>query len=678
MVARPGRQLAKFTAGELDPLEIDRTELKYFHAGAKHVENVAIHPQGGFSIREGLRFVAALSSTSSRLVPFKTSTGTSFEIALRNGGADILSKAGITASLSLPFTSAQLPQITWTHRQDTLFLFHEDQKTKRVIATDSGWKVDDLPYEDIPNYDYGGSYSNAVAAEWELEFVGFEADDKFRMTISGQDTPAIIMPDGLDWGALATTIKEAILKLPNVASGIEVTSAEAKKIKIKFSGNDNAGDGWAISGSSINKSDAAIVAYKLAVGKAPGEPIISAGRGWPRCGMFFQQRFFAGGFKSRANNWMASIVGRYFSFDSRIKEANGSFVVPLDSEGGEKINHLIAGRNMLVFTTEREYWISERTIDKTKPTVHVEASTHGTKAGVPVVKNEGAAIFCHKSGSVLSEFRYTDVDGNFVSQPISILSPHLFKNVSDMALRRAELSTDANLLGVLNKQGEMRAGYLLREQDVTAFGRITSDDAKFRAVCVNGRDEMSLITERSNNRYLERFDRDAMLDASKFFTFSQAQATIDGLQHLEGRSVWVIGDGEIYGPHIVKNSKIELDIAVSAAEVGLFFPPKVTTLPPPREIGPHTVLRRKGRIHSVWLSLVDTTSIAVAANGGEAVDVDLRHYDGDMDKSELDDGFTGMVELRGLQGYEDEPTVTITQIRPGRMTVRSITIEAKL
>ncbi|SNZ20951.1 hypothetical protein [Cohaesibacter gelatinilyticus] len=678
MVARPGRLMATFTAGELDPLEIDRTELKYFNAGALHVENVEIHPQGGFTKRGGLRHVVNVDNSTARLIPFKNSAGSSFEIALRDGHADVIDGAAITASFALPFNVAHLPEITWTHRQDTMFLFHEDVQSVRVINTDSGWSQGNLPYEEIPNYDYGGNYTNGEPAEWELQFVGFSAGDRFRVTVSGQDTTTIDMPGGINWDSVATLIKNAILELPNVAPGLVVTQKASARITIRFEGKENQGDGWAISGTAINKADAAIPAYKIKVGLQPGEPIISATRGWPRCGMFFQQRFFAGGFKSRGNNWMTSIVGRYFTFDTRLDEANGAFVVPLDSEGGEKINHIVPGRNMLVFTSEREYWISERTIDKTKPTVHVEASTHGTKPGVPVVKNEGAAIFVHKSGSVISEFRYTDVDGNFVSQPISILSPHLFEDVTDMAMRRAKLSTDANMLGVLDAKGRMRAGFLLRQQDVTGFGRITSQEDLFRAISVNGRDEMAVVMERNNQRRLERFERGLLLDAAKPFTFPDARSEITGLEHLEGRDVWVLGDGDVYGPCKVLNAKIQVPTPVQTGEVGLFAPPKVTTLPPPRDIGPKTVLRRQARIHSVWVSVVNTTSLAIAANGEEPVDVPLRAYDGNMDKPELDAGYTGMIELRGLKGFAHEPTVTITQTRPGRLAVRSITIEAKL
>ena len=234
------------------------------------------------------------------------------------------------------------------------------------------------------------------------------------------------------------------------------------------------------------------------------------------------------------------------------------------------------------------------------------------------------------------------------------------------------------MLAVVDEQGRMRAGFLLREQDVTGFGRFTSGAGLFRAVSVNARNEMSVITERNGSRRFERFEKGLLLDAARTFSFGSPQLEITGLEHLEGLDAWVLGDGDVYGPFTVNGAKVTLDVAVQSGEVGLFSPPVAETLPPPRDIAAHTVLRRKARIHSVWISVVDSTSLAVSVNGRPAVDVPLRDYDEDLEKPELEDGFTGPVELRGLTGFADEPTVTITQLRPGRLSVRSITAEAKL
>jgi hypothetical protein len=103
-----------------------------------------------------------------------------------------------------------------------------------------------------------------------------------------------------------------------------------------------------------------------------------------------------------------------------------------------------------------------------------------------------------------------------------------------------------------------------------------------------------------------------------------------------------------------------------------------TTLPLPRERAENVVVKRKGRIHTIKIDVEDTTSLAVQANGGRVFDIDLTRYGIEADKPELEQGVTGTITISGLTGWSDLPQITITQTRPGRLTVRSITTEARL
>src|SRR5690606_4653229 len=107
----------------------------------------------------------------------------------------------------------------------------------------------------------------------------------------------------------------------------------------------------------------------------------------------------------------------------------------MNAAGGERIEHIVDNRYTLIFTSKAEYWISERALSAEAAPNHVQASTHGTARGVPVVLNEGAAMFEHVNKAVLGEFRYTDVEGNFVAVDASLLAAHLQTGVVDQAQR---------------------------------------------------------------------------------------------------------------------------------------------------------------------------------------------------------------------------------------------------
>lgn len=681
MVARPGRLQSATTAGEITPELQDRWELKYFSTGMRHMANVLVIPQGGFTLRDGLRDIGAVSESARRLFSFDASDGASYDLVFSHQSVAVWNASAQVATMTTALTSGMLPECTVAQQLDTMLLFHIDLKTERVKALPGGlWEIDDAPIVGIPNYDYGSVYINGVAAVWQLEFVGLTGGTSvFSLTVSNQDTVSIAY-DG-DMTVLAAAIEAAILDLPNAQPGITAVSASGgaggTKINITFDGAGNEGDGWAVSGRVINKADAAILAFKTTPGVRPGEPLFSEERGWPHCGVFYGQRLLIGGFKSLPNGWMFSKVADYYNYDERFTEASGPALVPMDVPGGERIERLVANRNLLIFTTKGEFWLAERSLSKTSAPNHVQSSRHGARRGAPIVENEGAALFLHSGGDVLGEFRYTDVEGNFVASDISLLAPHLVRDANDQALRRANGSTSGNLLGMVLDSGEMRLITILREQEVTAFTRLATPGQGI-AVAVNGRNQMNFLMQRTYGRRLERLENGLLLDGAVTVTNPEPSPVVSGLSRFDGLVVWAIADEDVFGPFTVADGALTLPVPVTTATVGFWTPPLVTTLPLPRTVGPNIVLKRRARIHSVILSVIDTTSIAVSVNGKAATSIDLVRYGAPAYVPELQAAFTGDIKLRGLTGYRDDPFVTITQTRPGRMTVRSITLEAGL
>lgn len=673
MVARPGRLQSAFTAGEIEPLLYERTEIKYFATGARLMENVVVVPQGGFRLRDGLRDVGAVAAGAARLFAFDASNGAAYDLVF---SPNLIAAWDATTQLDTVVTTISgdmLAGLTAAQLLDTMLIFHRDlepQRLKHIAAAD--WQIEDAPIANLPNYDYGAAYINGVPAKWQLDFVGLESDTAFSLTVSQQETVSLIF--GADMTALAAAIEDAVLDLPNVAAGATAV-VSGGKIDIEFTGTGNEGDGWAVSGRVINKADAAILARKTVVGVKPGEPVISATRGWPSCGCFYTQRLLHGGFKSLPNAWMMSLQGDYYNFDERFTAANGPALIPMDVAGGERIERIVAGRNLLIFTTKAEYWLAERALSKTTAPNHVQSSTNGIRPGAPVVDIEGAQIYLHSDGNVLGEFRYTDVEGNFVSTDLSLLAPHLVKDGRDLARRRADGRISGNLLALIEDDGDARLATILREQEVTAFTRMATAGTPV-AVSTNGRNEMSWLVQRGFGRRLERFEPELLLDAAISFSYGEPTRTITGLSRFDGAVIWIIGDLDVFGPFTVAGGAVTLPAAVSSATAGLWTPPRVRTLPLPRTIGPNTVLKRRARIHSVNVSVLDTTSIAIGINGKPAREVALMRYGMEADLPELSAAYTGDVKLRGLKGYADDPFVEITQLRPGRLTVRSITVEA--
>jgi hypothetical protein len=102
------------------------------------------------------------------------------------------------------------------------------------------------------------------------------------------------------------------------------------------------------------------------------------------------------------------------------------------------------------------------------------------------------------------------------------------------------------------------------------------------------------------------------------------------------------------------------------------------TLPLPRAVGPRTVLRRPARAHTVRVSVVNSTNLAIGANGSGPYDVPLKRFGGTTDQPLSAAPYTGWTMCEGIPGYMEDVQVTITQLRPGALTVTGVTIEADL
>lgn len=698
MAGSPGKLQSNFTYGEIDPRLHEQTQTPYYSFGLAHAENVEIAPQGGFRVRDGLRDVGALATDAARGFAFDASDGSSYDLVFRPAEFAVWSASALEDTVTFTgLTGAMLPEMTTAQLLDTMLVFHEDLATKRIKhAAADDWSVDAAPYANVPNWDYGGpigggSYSNGVAAVWEIEFFTLTSGSTvFELEIAGETTLGITYNSTP--ATLIAAMEAAIEALPNVADGIGITNPSGNKFRIAFSGAGNEGDGWAVTGTVINKSDAAITATKVTAGVAPGEPVMSADRGWPQCGAFYGQRLLVGGFRGVPNAWAYSVLADYYNLDTRVTGADGAALIPMDTPGGEKIEHIVDHRFPVILTNYAEYWISERALDTTKPPNHVQASTKGVARGVPVVQSQGALLYTQSAldeenpyeeepeDGVLAEFRYTDIEGNYVSQDVSLVASHLIADVVDQAGRPGRRSTDGNQHVIVKSDGSAVLGMLLRDQDppMTAYARLTSGAGAFKAAWRNGRRQMSFIVERPDGRRLERFERGLLLDEATRVVNDPADAALAGVDRFDGRQCWVVADGDVFGPFVPTGGLITLPKAVSTADVGTWAPPGAVTLPLDRTVGPGIVNARKARIYKVTLDVIDTTSLAISTNGRALQDVDLRRYGMTADVPELEAGVTGKVTVTGLFGWSFSPYVTIGQVRPGRLNVRSINIHAKL
>jgi hypothetical protein len=693
MTGRPGKYQPRFTSGELDPLSEGNTDQADYFKGAALMRNVRPNPQGGFSLMWGTKkFGRARTAGGGAVSPisirkFTRSQSSIFDVVFTDGWADIYGANGVLASVATPWTGQLQREMTDTQQLDTMLLCHENVKPKRLrrMVDDLTWVLDDAPFVNLPNYDYGGVYANGVASAWLINFFNFAGGNHYVLSVNAQDSTAQTYG-----GAEAANINAALVGIAGIFPGITTNAGPvvtpsgvnvpAGFYSIEFTGAGNQGDGWAVSGRALDNGNAAIPAAHVRAGVLPGEPIMSVAQGWPQAIILYDGRGVIGGFKNAPNVMLPSQKGNYFNLDTRLTSAAAPFVLPLDADGAAKILHLHRGRTLFIFTDSGEYWLSTPTLDKTAPPTIVNSTTHGAARVCRPVENEGATYFVAVGGS-FHEMRYDFNQQNYAAPNIAVRASSLVRDIVDMTLRKPQKATDTAQFYLLRADGVIAVGHILAAEDIRAFTRRETDGA-FAAVNINDRREATFAVVRDvggvATQFIERETENYILDCAQNFNLGAPGLVVGGLDDFAGAEIWAVADNVPQGPFVVPTIapfQITLNYPATSGYVGRWTPPRVLTLPVPRAVAPNTVVRRPCRVHTVRLLLKDTTSVAIGANNDAAFDVPLTTFGAPADVPLLLSPFSGWVACEGLDYWTEDGTVEITQKFPGLLTVLGIVTE---
>lgn len=632
-------------------------------------------------------------AAGARVKPFTYSLTQTYVAVFLPGLVDFYRDGVFVGSSLSPIDTAQLAAMDLQQRLDTMLLHHTDIVSARIVrdGADNRWMLSSIPNQNVPNVDLGAVYNNQVVDSWALILRFSTAEDdpnrfgaglSLTLSVNGED--AIVgFPGGTpNWATISGLIKTAIEATSSVEPGIAVTPTDggsgSQTISIQFTGAGNIGKVNTLSAQIVNTATAAATVAHTAVGDPGGEALMSNGRGYAACAAFYQDRLVSGGFKAKRGAFLASVTGEYFDLNTKLQAPSGAILANLDTDGAEQLQRIVNDTYLLFFTSDAEYFISDRAIDRTKPPNVVNSSRYGSASDLPIVRNEGEIIWASRNKSVLYAATYDQVSTKYVATPISLLAPHIVNNMIDMALQRPSGVTNAARLWMPRIDGSMTVGIMLRNQDATAFVRWQTP-GQVTSACVDGKNVPHLLVSRmvgvDTELHIERLEDGLIFDDVVEQTFGEAQTVIGGLGVHEGADVWADADGYVIGPFTVASGAITIPTPASNVKVGRWTAPWARTLPLPSEVAERIVLRRPKRVHTVRLDLVDTTSVAVGANDQPALNVALALVGDPIDQAQKPVNRTA--EITGLVGFTETGQVDITQTRPGRLAWRGITIEAR-
>lgn len=642
-----------FSTGELDPLLRSRVDLAQYNNALSKATNVVVQPQGGLRRRPGLKYLAELPNSSTpsvangvRLVPFEFSVDDSYMLCFtpsrmyvfKDGVQITAINGGANAYLSTSITGAMLSDICWTQSADTMIIVHPDLQPVKLVrgATNADWTMTTITFDSIPKY----AFTMTVTSSTTLG--------------AGHLTPSAVS------GNVELTSQNSAFSAASVGQYINATPQGRARI-IQYT-----------SATKVN----AVVEYpffstaNIAQGnweiESGYEDVWSSGKGWPRTVTFHEGRLYFGGSKSRPSTIWGSKINLFYEFQASESLDDDAVEATLDTSSLNVIVDMISGRDLQVFTTGGEFYVPQAGTEPITPlTLTFKAvSRNGTKTGTRVQSLESGSVYIQRQGKSLNEFLFSDTQLTYVTTRISLLSGHLLKTPSRMALRRATSTDEGDLLMMVNTDdGTMAVFSIMRSQQITAPSEFITDGL-FKDVGVDVTDIYAVVQRTFNGTvryFVEYFSFDRFTDCA---FVGGAAASASSLPHI-GKALNVICDGVPQGNETVNGGgSVTFDRASTTSyEVGLPFTVYAKTMPVEIKLQTGTRLGFKKRIVEINAVVNDTQHIALNNNP-----VPFRTFDNPL----LDDPepeFTGIKRVNGVLGYSREATVEISQSLPLKMTL---------
>lgn len=590
------------------------------------------------------------------------------------------------ASIPVDHTDGNVQFVRSAEVLDTLLLFHQDVVPQRITrqGAHDQWDCRPLAFGSLPVFDYTGAKAGGVNEVQQLQFKNYAAGDTFNITLESETTPSLVY--SAVGATLAATIQSALEALPNVGiGGVAVANTGVDTYRLTFQGANAAEDVGEIAPRTLVSDQGLALGATLTQGVAGGEPIISATRGWPSCGAFYQGRLYMAGLKSRPQTVLGSRIGDWFEFKTKGTTAT---VVneDLDTDQTTTVQAIFPGQHLQLFTSSAEFFFPTEPI--VPPAPIKKASRRGIAPGLPLTEIAGATLFVAAGGGALAEFVYQisgDITfGGYSANFLSKWANHLFAGtpqephyVVDMGFRRAKTATEADRAILPRDDGIAVVMEALREDDVTGFVRWTTN-GQFVAACADlGRDEYLAVVRQVGERQevlIERTDPNVWHDSAVITANLFGPVEQVACPWLDGQTVSCLIDGDDAGDVTVANGIAILPRpALLWVSLGLTFTQKVITLPAPLQQDQRGGDELNANVGKISVECGPSTSFAMGLVDGKAYRVkNLPPVEIPAGSGPIVHPQSGWGGLEGVPGFRADAQVQIVKTRPGPLQIKQI------
>lgn len=575
-----------FTGGELTPALYARNELDKYSIGAKIIRNGIIHQEGAVSNRAGLTFVGEVkeSNKKTRLIPFSFNTEQTYIIEvgdkyfrfIMDGGYIVNPDTDEIVEIETPYTTAELSMLKFAQSADVLTICHSNHPQAELSRSSHyTWELKNIDFK--PNI----SAPTNVTAEWtgkttnprKYEYIVTAVDDNSEESER----------------SVAVSVKGRYESTWEVGEYMTISWDKVENAT-EYNIYRNLNGIFAYIGTA---QDTSFIDDKIEPDLSSTAPITKtpfADGNYPSCVNYYQQRKIYANTKNNPQTLYASQTGTSENFNvSRPLTASDAITLTIAEKEVNEIRHIIALNDLILLTSGAEWRLkgSDGTFSASPPPAASPQSFYGSADVAPVISGN-MVLFVQAGGSILRDLGYTYVSDSYDGNELTIFANHLFegKQILEMAYSKEPF----RILWCVMSDGTVNALTYNPKQQIAGWCRHDTE-GKFESVSVvregfedvayfvvkreiNG--ETKRYVERMETRIIDKVSDSVFLDSALKYK-GESVDELSGLEHLEGKTVFVNADGGIES-HLVQNGKIKLNNNASVISVGLPYEFELETL----------------------------------------------------------------------------------------------------
>jgi hypothetical protein len=715
--------------GELSPKLTGRTDIPRYQHGLEACRNAIPLVTGGATRAPGTRRVATAAADDVRMVPLRLTldgvlTGYVLEFSnlklrfhksvltqvrpgvYRSVGQQIVN-GGAAVEVATPYTTAQLPEITYEKTDNVLYLIHPAHHPQQLVRTsDTSWTLADVTFTAYPYLrppDTKGitltpsatSGNITVTASADL-FVAGHVGVTFQLNggliritaVTDAKHASATVVTTLTPDSDIRTIQDVVTisytppAAPDPAVPFNFTvTATADFIETTLTTTNSALPG----GVTIEKA----TTENQLTGTEPDrywkEQAFSDLRGYPRAVTFSGQRMILAGVRTWPLTILVSKAGDILDFTDGTEDNAGFAYTP--SAASSTIHQLVASDKVFVFSFDKELTLVGGSSGITPTSIDIkERSTFGSRSMVRpcIVGNE--IMFASASGRRFRVFRYELDSDRYKAPDAAIFAEHFFGaggRIKEMAYAAEPFSA----VWIVTDSGALVSVTIDQDQDVIAWASHGTDgQTLYRSVCeipdAEGMNQVWFAVRRTINGQtvttIEHMDDELNTHCAVVGYDAAGKTTWAGFDHFEGATIDLVGDGFAFLDKPVSGGQVELEFPVKALEGGLRYITRIKDLPPEIATTTGTIQGAKMSVNSILVRLYQSKGCTLNGEeipfrefGDNLLDQPIAAFSGDKIVGTIGWVDAGWNEVNPAQ-------VEIIQDKPFPLTVLAIVKEVSI